>query len=89
MQNNRFWKLTFGLTGIFILLGIYSFVNDNSSKVGSSMQVLNSPNHQNKKKINILFLMADQHRGDCIGAAGAEYVSTPNADRMKDLHVYP
>ena len=89
MQNNSFWKLIFGLTGICILLGIYSFVNDNSSKVGNSIQVLHSPNYQNKKKINILFLMADQHRGDCIGAAGAEYVSTSNADRMKDVHVYP
>jgi choline-sulfatase len=82
MQNNRYWQLIFVITGTFILLGLYSFVTDNSSKAASSMHVLHSPTHQNKKRINILFLMADQHRGDCIGAAGAEYVSTPNLDRL-------
>ena len=34
------------------------------------------------KKINILFLMSDQHRGDCIGAAGATWVKTPNMDKL-------
>ena len=72
MQNNRYWKLIFVVTGIFILLGLFSFIIDNSIKRVSSMRVMHSPNYQNKKKINILFLMADQHRGDCIGAAGAE-----------------
>ena len=76
MQNNRYWQLIFVITGTFILLGLYSFVTDNSSRAASSMHVLHSPTHQNKKRINILFLMADQHRGDCIGAAGAEYVSS-------------
>ncbi len=33
-------------------------------------------------KINILFLMDDQHRGDCIGADGAEWVDTPNLDKL-------
>jgi hypothetical protein len=35
-----------------------------------------------KKKINILFIMDDQHRGDCIGAAGADWLMTPNLDRL-------
>ncbi|MFH1744425.1 MAG: arylsulfatase [bacterium] len=32
--------------------------------------------------VNILFLMDDQHRGDCIGAAGAAWLMTPNLDRL-------
>ena len=35
-----------------------------------------------KQKINILFIMDDQHRGDCIGAAGADWLKTPNLDRL-------
>ena len=34
------------------------------------------------KRPNILFLMDDQHRGDCIGAAGATWLQTPNLDRL-------
>lgn len=33
-------------------------------------------------RINILFIMDDQHRGDCIGTAGAEWLTTPNLDRL-------
>jgi choline-sulfatase len=36
------------------------------------------------KKINILFLMGDQHRGDCVGADGATWVKTPNLDKLAD-----
>ncbi len=31
---------------------------------------------------NILFIMADQHRADYLGAAGANFVRTPNLDRI-------
>ena len=31
---------------------------------------------------NILFLMADQFRGDCIGADGNPVIRTPNLDRL-------
>lgn len=31
---------------------------------------------------NIMLLMTDQHRGDCIGAAGNEMIRTPNLDRL-------
>lgn len=37
---------------------------------------------KNGKRMNILFLMSDQHRGDCIGAAGADFVRTPNLDKL-------
>jgi len=33
-------------------------------------------------RLNILFLMADQHRHDYYGAAGATWVDTPNLDRL-------
>lgn len=33
-------------------------------------------------KPNILFLMADQHRGDCLGCDGHPVVRTPNLDRI-------
>jgi len=33
-------------------------------------------------RINILFLMDDQHRGDCIGAGGADWLKTPNLDLL-------
>lgn len=35
-----------------------------------------------QKKLNILFIMGDQHRGDRIGAAGADWIHTPNLDRL-------
>jgi len=33
-------------------------------------------------RVNILFLMDDQHRGDWLGAAGASWILTPNLDRL-------
>ncbi|HRT97473.1 MAG TPA: sulfatase-like hydrolase/transferase, partial [Planctomycetota bacterium] len=35
-----------------------------------------------RKSPNILFLMTDQHRGDCIGADGNRVIRTPNLDRI-------
>lgn len=34
------------------------------------------------KRVNILFLMDDQHRGDWIHTAGAKWMITPNLDRL-------
>ena len=34
------------------------------------------------KRPNILFLMSDQHRGDCLGADGNRAIITPNLDRL-------
>ena len=33
-------------------------------------------------RVNILFLMDDQHRGDWLGAAGAKWMITPNLDKL-------
>jgi arylsulfatase len=35
-----------------------------------------------RNKPNILFLMTDQHRGDCIGSDGNRAIHTPNLDRI-------
>ncbi|MEZ6046767.1 MAG: arylsulfatase [Planctomycetaceae bacterium] len=37
---------------------------------------------KNLNKPNILFLMSDQHRGDCVGADGNPLIHTPNLDRI-------
>jgi hypothetical protein len=31
---------------------------------------------------NILLLMSDQHRGDCLGSDGNSVIRTPNLDRL-------
>lgn len=35
-----------------------------------------------KERPNILFLMSDQHRGDCMGCDGNRAIKTPNMDRI-------
>ncbi len=35
-----------------------------------------------RKRPNILFLMSDQHRADCVGADGNPVIHTPNMDRI-------
>ncbi|HEX4130611.1 MAG TPA: sulfatase-like hydrolase/transferase [Pirellulales bacterium] len=34
------------------------------------------------KRPNVLFIMADQHRADCLGAAGNKFIRTPQLDRL-------
>jgi arylsulfatase A-like enzyme len=34
------------------------------------------------RRPNLLLLMADQHRGDCLGVAGNKAIATPNLDRI-------
>ncbi len=41
-----------------------------------------SDKFQTGKKPNILFIMTDQHRGDCIGCDGNSVIKTPNLDRL-------
>jgi arylsulfatase len=36
---------------------------------------------------NILLLMTDQHRGDCIGAAGNKVIKTPHLDHLASTGV--
>ena len=37
---------------------------------------------ESQKRPNILLLMSDQHRGDCLGADGNEAILTPHLDRI-------
>lgn len=37
---------------------------------------------EDEKHVNILFVMADQHRADFVGAAGAEWLKTPSLDLL-------
>ncbi len=35
-----------------------------------------------RERLNLLFVMTDQHRGDCLGADGNRAIRTPNLDRL-------
>jgi arylsulfatase len=41
-----------------------------------------APATSSGSKPNILFLMTDQHRGDCLGCAGNRVIRTPNLDSL-------
>ena len=40
--------------------------------------------HNNQAHPNILFIMVDQHRFDYLNCAGAEFIKTPNLDRLAE-----
>src|SRR5271169_6194900 len=50
----------------------------------SSALLLNAPLNAQARldRPNLLLLMADQHRADCVGAAGNSAIHTPNLDRL-------
>lgn len=39
---------------------------------------------QETRPLNVLFILTDQHRRDCVGAYGNEEVKTPNLDRIAE-----
>lgn len=49
--------------------------------LGLTPQISRAP-RLSRSRPNILFLMADQHRGDCIGADGNTAIHTPNLDAI-------
>ena len=49
---------------------------------GSAPAFLNSQVLRSASKPNILFIMDDQHRGDCTSGAGNKGLRTPNIDRI-------
>ena len=59
------------------LLGAGALMKSNNAITGFS----NDPGKKGKIK-NILFLLVDQHRQDCIGCYGNQIVQTPNIDRL-------
>lgn len=48
----------------------------------SGISLFGQSSDKRTKRLNILFLMSDQHRGDFLGAAGANWVKTPNLDKL-------
>ncbi len=64
-----------------------SFIRKGSAAAGLALTGCNITSSQRGRqpatpKVNILFIMDDQHRGDCIGALGADWLQTPNLDRL-------
>jgi len=41
-----------------------------------------SPNNPQKPQPHLIFIMTDQHRGDCLGCAGNKTIKTPNIDSI-------
>ncbi|NOZ22286.1 MAG: sulfatase-like hydrolase/transferase, partial [Planctomycetes bacterium] len=39
------------------------------------------------EKPNVLFIISDQHRHDYMGCAGADFIRTPNMDRIAERGV--
>ena len=77
----RTWQNIMKRTFALLTLGlvVHAFV----AKGFAAETATNAPATTNR--INILFLMDDQHRGDWIGAAGAKWMITPNLDRLAEL----
>lgn len=58
------------------------------SREGNGKAIHANRNTPNKKKPNILFIMADQHRFDALSIAGNPVVRTPNIDKIAQNGVY-
>ena len=56
------------------------FLKASSALAGSPALLLHAQARQDRP--NLLLLMADQHRADCVGAAGNAAIHTPNLDRL-------
>lgn len=50
--------------------------------IGATAARLHAVENAAAKRVKILFLMDDQHRGDWLGSAGAKWMITPNLDRL-------
>ena len=65
-MNDLYWML---LTGVVSLMANASFAAE-----------INADSKPTRP--NILFIMTDQHRWDCVGANGNRLIKTPNMDRL-------
>jgi len=50
--------------------------------IAGASVMMSGPSLWARKRPNILFLMTDQHRGDCIGCDGNPVIKTPNIDGL-------
>ena len=57
-------------------------ISSAGAAVASGSPLSAAPSQRAGGRPNILLLMGDQHRGDCIGADGNKAISTPNIDRI-------
>lgn len=55
--------------------------------LGAALFVSATTLAQNTKKPNIIFLLADDHRHDALGAAGNTHIATPQLDRLAQAGV--
>jgi arylsulfatase len=74
MKRRQFIQQTAAITSIISALGM------DKSLAGASSDA--SSKNKNAKKPNILFIMTDQQRYDCIAANGNSIIKTPNLDRL-------
>src|SRR5215469_7504475 len=51
-------------------------------QLGATAPAILAQTPRRTSRPNILFLMTDQQRGDCLGAAGNQVIRTPNMDRL-------
>ncbi len=70
-QDLRFSRRSLLKSGAALPLALAAKANTNTGAKASR-----------DNKPNILFLMTDQHRGDCLGADGNTRIHTPNLDRL-------
>lgn len=63
--------------GILILLATTVSGGCSASTAGER-----TPSHDTSSRPNILFILTDQHRWDCVGAYGNEEIRTPHIDRI-------
>jgi len=69
------------MTRLLNSLAVVTFATTQLSPATAAWASTNAPTRPTNR-INILFLMDDQHRGDWLGAAGAKWMITPNLDRL-------
>jgi len=73
MSSVKFAPIVFALAGL-LALGATAAAQSSASSIAA-------PNRADDKP-NIVFIISDDHRWDCMGIAGNPNVKTPNLDRM-------
>jgi arylsulfatase len=51
-------------------------------QVGSALPAMQAPRLAGHERPNVLFIMTDEHRLDCLGANGNRIIKTPNLDKL-------
>lgn len=75
MDRRQFMRQTVGVAGAVSALGAPS---------ARSQQNPSSESPDSSNRPNILFIMTDQQRWDCLGANGNSIIQTPNLDRLAE-----